>query len=353
MKKEFWKCSNNNKAGSYCKLQCAQHGLQLHNKQDAKGDHKRKCECNQSGCSWTGDDIMCTDREPVSTTTTPETTPTTQSSTDTTPDIAPSKTCGNEDLFDINGVWFCNEDTIQNGSICKLKCRAGFFASHPYMKRKCACKDGKCSWTRKKVECLATTTQTTPITESDNTQTCTPLEADNGYWKCSNQSSKGSKCNLMCFAGYEQVRTKKRCKCKGEKCFWTGKDRQCVASNLFSTTAPSFEQTCDSTLSDPNGDWDCTNGNSLNSKCQLKCAAGYRINAFGNKRRCRCSSKRENCSWTRHQIKCVLEDSDLDLWGESPIPDGFEDEKCPALITQDNMYLRAEGKQNLNYLVLT
>ena len=31
------------------------------------------------------------------------------------------KVCGKQELFDINGAWFCNEDNIKNGSVCKLR----------------------------------------------------------------------------------------------------------------------------------------------------------------------------------------------------------------------------------------
>ena len=340
VKEEFWKCTNANASGSQCKLQCAKQGLQLQNKQDSKGDHKRQCQCTESGCSWSGNDVVCIDRPVSSTTALPLTTTPSSSTSSVTPDDSTDdKTCGSESLTDINGVWFCNEDTIQNGSICKLKCRAGFFGSHAYMKRKCTCKDATCSWTRKQIKCLTQPPPTQPTT-TDATRRCSALNDDNGYWKCSNEMNKGSKCNLMCFAGYEQLRTKKRCRCKGDKCNWKGKDRQCVKTGSFSTVAPGFDQTCPVELNDENGAWECTAGNAINSKCTLKCHPGNRVNAFGNKRRCRCSAKREQCSWTRHQIMCVPNESDLDLWGETAIPESLQTERCPALITDEGKYER-------------
>ena len=144
---------------------------------------------------------------------------------------------------------------------------------------------------------LPSQTTTAPVIQ--DYEVCDPLDEENGYWKCSDDNKKGSKCSLLCFAGYEQQRTKKRCKCKGERCFWKGPNRSCVPNQEFSTAAPAFEQVCEAIEPDDFGTWNCSNENQVNSKCDLKCQKGYRVNAFGNARRCRCSAKRKECSWTR------------------------------------------------------
>ena len=307
-----------------------------------------------TGCKWKGLHGQCitatvssTPRTTTSTTTTTSstttTTPTTSrttTSTTTTTKLEPSKTCGDQHLYDINGKWFCNEDTVQKGTLCELKCKASFFASDLKMKRRCTCNaQGNCKWNYKEVECTTTSTQPPPTTTQDPSLVCGPLNDDNGYWKCNKGDAKGSRCVLMCFGGYEQKRTAKRCVCKTnnpESCSWRGQDRQCIAISGFSTPAPTYDQVCEAIGTDENGIWDCTNGNTINSACQLKCSSGYRVNSISNKRKCKCSDKNERCSWNRYPIKCVPEDTYVEF--ASNIPTFTETDKCTELVTKKEMY---------------
>ena len=57
------------------------------------------------------------------------------------------------------------------------------------------------------------TLQPAPIAEA---RTCPALKHDinAGYWKCSDQNKHGSRCSLLCFSGFEQKNTNRRCKCQ-------------------------------------------------------------------------------------------------------------------------------------------
>merc|ERR1719277_205024 len=113
--------------------------------------------------------IGTTSTTTTSTTSTTRTTTTTSTTTTTVNQVTeisvpvsttttkPEKTCGNESLLDINGVWFCNDDQIQKGTMCQLRCYAGFHSSDTKMKRRCVCtKKGICKWNHKEIECLST-----------------------------------------------------------------------------------------------------------------------------------------------------------------------------------------------------
>ena len=216
-------------------------------------------------------------------------TSTTQTTKSTTATSLPDKTCGSQSLSSQNGKWFCNEDVVQKGTLCELKCYAGFYSSDAKMKRRCICnKKGVCKWNHVDVDCL--TTPPEPI-EVVDPPTCTVLQSDlnTGYWDCSNQNKNGSRCSLLCFSGYEQKRTNRRCRCKGDSCEWKGPDRQCVASSVFTTPPPSYNEVCETVLSDPIGEWSCTDENNSNSKCKLQCPSGYRPSASPT-RRCRCQA---------------------------------------------------------------
>ena len=93
-----------------------------------KGNHKRKCQCDTNGCSWSGSDVYCVTRvtttEPISSTVVPIT-----STISSTMSANSNKVCGEQQLFDINGAWFCNEDNIKNGSVCKLRGPRKLFSS--------------------------------------------------------------------------------------------------------------------------------------------------------------------------------------------------------------------------------
>ena len=230
-----------------------------------------------------------------STTRTTEKIPTSTSTITTTPTTTislPDKTCGSESLSNTNGKWFCNQDVVQKGTLCELKCYAGFFPSDHKMKRRCICtKNGKCKWNHVDIGCL-TTPPPEPIIV-DDPPTCTVLESNlnTGYWDCSKQNKNGSRCSLLCFAGYEQKRTNRRCHCKGDSCKWKGPDRQCIASSVFTTPPPTYNEVCETVLSDEYGEWSCTDENNSNSKCKLKCPSGYRLSAGGGAtRRCRCQA---------------------------------------------------------------
>ena len=217
------------------------------------------------------------------------------STTTTTPSTtsAPSKTCGNESLLDINGVWFCNDDQVQKGTMCQLRCFAGFSSSDIVMKRRCTCtKKGICKWNHKEVECLSNPPSTSQPTTVAEAPTCPVLNHDinSGYWKCSNQNKHGSRCSLLCFSGFEQKNTNRRCKCQGDVCEWRGPDRQCESTAVFTTPPSTFEEVCQEKLEDQFGNWDCTDSNKSNSRCRLTCPVGYQSSAKGA-RRCRCQAE--------------------------------------------------------------
>ena len=162
------------------------------------------------------------------------------------------------------------------------------------MKRRCLCnKKGVCKWNHKEIECTTSPPITVPEPIIDvDPPTCTPLQSDvnAGYWSCTNESKNGSRCSLLCFSGFEQQKTNRRCRCKGDSCEWKGPDRHCVAASVFTTQAPTYNQVCETVLSDQFGQWNCSDGNNINSKCKLKCPAGYRLSASGATRKCRCQA---------------------------------------------------------------
>ena len=176
--------------------------------------------------------------------------------------------------------------------MCQLRCFAGFYSSDLLMKRRCSCtKKGICKWNHKEVQCLSNPVSTTqPVTVAED-RFCPVLNHDinAGYWKCSDQNKHGSRCSLLCFSGFEQKKTNRRCKCKNDVCQWRGPDRQCEPTAVLTTPLSPFEEVCE-TLEDQFGDWDCTNGSRSNSRCKLTCPAGYQSSAKGA-RRCRCQAK--------------------------------------------------------------
>lgn len=118
----------------------------------------------------------------------------------------------------------------------------------------------------------------------------------------------------MCYAGYDQVRTVKRCKCRKGDCRWRGsKDRQCVTGHSLVTPAPAFEQVCEPLENPDFGNWHCSHGSALGSRCKLRCESGFTINSNSPARRCRCSNRQQMCMWTRHTLECKPED-DPDIW---------------------------------------
>ena len=325
IKTEYWDCSNNNTEGSTCELQCAAHGFELQAIGEQATNGKRKCECNGASCLWTGGSHMiCAEIKITSTTTsTTSTTPTTTTTTTTTSTTTSTipiplstttrstttkhalttsteadKTCSSQSLSDKNGKWFCDSERNERGTVCELKCYAGFYHSDIKMKRRCVCnKKGKCKWNHKEIECLTTLPETgggsgpEPIVDAI-LPSCTPLQSDlnAGYWSCSNTNMDGSRCKLLCFSGFEQQPTSRKCRCKDNSCEWKGPDRQCVAASVFTTQSPNHSQVCETELSDQFGHWDCSNGNKIYSKCKLKCLDGYRVSAGGATRKCRCQA---------------------------------------------------------------
>ena len=353
VKSDFWKCSNNNENGSTCHLMCAENGLETKTV-TVKEHHHRSCECNENGCTWTGDEAVCvvpisktsttfTTTSTTTTSTTTTTTSTTNTTTTTTMTMTTEdemgKTCGLETLRDVNGVWFCTDDEVKSGTLCELRCRAGLHSSQKKMKRTCRCtRKGICSWNHQAVECLDTPPVTPPPA------TCSVLETtDTGYWKCSSQNFDGSRCTLQCFGDFKQKKTIKRCRCSGDDCEWKGPDRLCEATVSETIEPPvAFDQVCETVLSDSFGQWTCTESNNVNSKCKLMCPRGYRVNNGGSSRRCRCNVKKQTCSWTSTQKQCVP-DSEAILW-ENEKPDSIHSQKCPALVTDVDMFTTSDNR---------
>ena len=91
-------------------------------------------------------------------------------------------------------------------------------------------------------------------TTQDVDEQCPALEEDHGYWKCSKGHAGGSKCHLLCYTGFSQVKTRKKCKCKkGKGCAWKGKDRICEPNSIFTTVQPEYEEQCDALEEKENG----------------------------------------------------------------------------------------------------
>ena len=253
-----WECEgeNEDESGSFedgtkCFAKC------LNDDSSQSDSGKRECSCyvqfgpirilRSDGCQWkTLETPICSSLQPTSSTTSttttkvsttitittvstssPVSTSASESTTSSELELESSYVCGSDELetVGVNGQWYCNTETIFNGSICKLKCLPGFIDSQPLMKRRCRCKNGKCGWTRTDISCLIPGQQghvTKPTNLSKRTCKEESMNDDNGYWKCSNQFYSGSKCNLLCFAGFDQIKTRRRCKCTEKSCKWKG-----------------------------------------------------------------------------------------------------------------------------------
>ena len=115
-------------------------------------------------------------------------------------------------------------------------------------------------------------------TTQDVDEQCPALEEDHGYWKCSKGHAGGSKCHLLCYTGFSQVKTRKKCKCKkGKGCAWKGKDRICEPNSIFTTVQPEYEEQCEALEEKENGTWHCTGENQKGTKCKLHCDQGMAL----------------------------------------------------------------------------